>query len=215
MRRGSLNDFVVTRLHARYSKEALGDDLFFRAAPPIVGGREFLKGDGKLEQGARSDANNNFQARYVIRHPWTGPIACGHPQRGMWGGPPNGNDPGPKAAAKIGFVPRSAGVSMATFVHGAVPPESFLSSGGATPVLSFPPPTPAIDAGPLMPVPGPDIDAGGPAAAAPPPVPTTRPSPGRMRGLHGGTDGRREPRSCRRSARGRVRAAASTGRVIT
>ncbi|MGH7295147.1 MAG: DUF2330 domain-containing protein, partial [Polyangiaceae bacterium] len=151
MRPGSLNDFVVTRLHARYSKEALGDDLFFRAAPPIVGGREFLKSDGRLEQGARSDANNNFQARYVIRHPWTGPIACAHPQRGMWGGPPNGMDPGTKAAARIGFLPRGAAVSMATFVRGAVPPESFLSSGGATPVLSFPAPAPAVDAGLLTP----------------------------------------------------------------
>src|SRR5262249_11146612 len=64
--------FVITRLHARYSKDALGDDLFFRAAPPIVGGREFMQQDGKLERGARPDAQNNFQARYIIRHPWTG-----------------------------------------------------------------------------------------------------------------------------------------------
>jgi MYXO-CTERM domain-containing protein len=188
MRAGSLNDFVVTRLHARYSKEALGDDLFFRAAPPIVGGREFLKGDGKLEQGARSDANNNFQARYVIRHPWTGPIACAHPQRGMWGGPPNGSDPGPKAAAKIGFVPRAAGVSMATFVRGAVPPESFLSSGGATPVLSFPPAGAAVDAGPLMPPPEPEVDAGAPAGVAPPVPPTPPPQGGCAGCATGGTD---------------------------
>lgn len=32
--------FVLTRLHARYTKEALGEDLVFRAAPPIHGGRE-------------------------------------------------------------------------------------------------------------------------------------------------------------------------------
>ncbi len=35
---GSLN-WVVTRLHARYTLETLKDDLVFRAAPPIVGGR--------------------------------------------------------------------------------------------------------------------------------------------------------------------------------
>ena len=49
----ALSGFVVTRLHARYTKDALGDDLFFRVAPPIVGGREFLQNGGQLEQGAR------------------------------------------------------------------------------------------------------------------------------------------------------------------
>jgi hypothetical protein len=29
---------------------------------------------------------NNFQGRYIIRHPWTGEIACENP-RGQWGGP--------------------------------------------------------------------------------------------------------------------------------
>jgi hypothetical protein len=81
MRRPPSGNFVITRLHARYSKDALGDDLVFRAAAPIVGGREFMQNDGKLEQGARPDASNNFQARYVIRHPWAGPMACKNPTR--------------------------------------------------------------------------------------------------------------------------------------
>src|SRR5581483_5421072 len=55
--------FVLTRLHVRYGKDALGDDLFFRAAPPIVGGREFVTTGGKLEQGALPAATNNSQAR--------------------------------------------------------------------------------------------------------------------------------------------------------
>jgi MYXO-CTERM domain-containing protein len=140
----ALNGFVITRLHARYAKDALGDDLFFRAAPPIVGGREFLQNDGKLERGARPDAQNNFQARYVIRHPWTGPIACKNPRRGVWGGPPGSNPwaiggpPNVKPAAKIGFLPRAGAVTLSAFVRGALPPESLLSSGGATPVLSIP-----------------------------------------------------------------------------
>jgi MYXO-CTERM domain-containing protein len=172
---GSLNDFVVTRLHARYSKDALGDDLFFRAAPPIVGGREFVQTAGKLEQGARSDSTNNFQARYVIRHPWTGPIACRNPQRGMWGGPPNGSDPGTKAAAKLGFTPRTGAVTMATFVHGAVPPESFLSNGGATPVMSIPA-TSVVDAGEAVAT---LADAGlGDTQTSPPPLPPTAPPQG-------------------------------------
>jgi MYXO-CTERM domain-containing protein len=135
------NGFVVTRLHARYTKDALGDDLFFRAAPPIVGGREFMQGNGKLEQGARPDAANNFQARYVIRHPWTGPIACKEPQRGIWGGPPGGaSNPQVKPAARIGFLPRAATVTLAMFVRGPLPPESMLSNGAVTPLLSIPVP---------------------------------------------------------------------------
>ncbi|MGD0525222.1 MAG: DUF2330 domain-containing protein [Polyangiaceae bacterium] len=176
---GALNDFVVTRLHARYAKDALGDDLFFRAAPPIVGGREFMQTAGKLEQGARSDASNNFQARYIIRHPWTGPVACKHPQRGMWGGPPNGADPGVKPAAKIGFIPRGAAASMQTFVRGALPPETFLSSRGATPLLSFPPTPAPVDAGAVAA----DLDASAPPpaptdTATPPPMPPTAPPQG-------------------------------------
>jgi len=131
-------DFVITRLHARYSKEALGDDLVFRPAPPIVGGREFMQNDGKLERGARPDSSNNFQARYVIRHPWTGPIACKQPRRGVWGGKP-GMDPWATpqatAATKIGIVARGP-LTLASFVRGPMPPETILSSGlGGAPLL--------------------------------------------------------------------------------
>jgi MYXO-CTERM domain-containing protein len=167
----ALSGFVVTRLHARYSKDALGDDLFFRAAPPIVGGREFMQNDGKLERGARPDASNNFQARYVIRHPWTGPIACSHPQRGIWGGPPNGPAAAVKPAAKIGFVARSGALTLASFVRGAVPPESFLSSGGATPALALG--SAAADAGTMAPA-VPVADA---APSGVPPADTTAPAP--------------------------------------
>ncbi|HWO19936.1 MAG TPA: hypothetical protein VNO30_14215 [Kofleriaceae bacterium] len=38
------NDLVLTRLHARYGKDIkdIKDDLVFKAAPPIVGGREHV-----------------------------------------------------------------------------------------------------------------------------------------------------------------------------
>jgi MYXO-CTERM domain-containing protein len=185
---GALNDFVVTRLHARYSKDALGDDLFFRAAPPIVGGREFLQNDRKLEQGARPDATNNFQARYAIRHPWTGPIACKNPQRGIWGGPPNGNDVAVKPAAKIGFLPRAGSVTLGSFVRGAVPSESFLSSGGTTPMLAIPAGTGAEDAGSSTSTVV-DASAAPPAETAAPPLPATAPPQGGCAGCTvGGTD---------------------------
>jgi hypothetical protein len=83
--------FVLTRLHARYTRETLGADLVFRAARGIVGGREFMGPDPEhqqLERGAMPSTTNNFQARYVIRHRWSGPIACEKPVRNVWGGPP-------------------------------------------------------------------------------------------------------------------------------
>jgi MYXO-CTERM domain-containing protein len=193
---GALTGFVVTRLHARYSKDSLGDDLFFRAAPPIVGGREFVQTEGKLELGARPDATNNFQARYAIRHPWTGPIACQNPRRGVWGAPPNGMDPGAKPAAKIGFIPRAGAVTLSSFVRGAVPPESFLSSGGPTPALAIASGASGIaTAGGSAPAPAPttalDVDASsGPRGeSAPPPVPATAPPQGGCAGCAvGSTD---------------------------
>jgi MYXO-CTERM domain-containing protein len=54
---------------------------------------------------------NNFQARYAIRHPWTGPIACASPQRGIWGGPPGGGEPEIRPAAQIAFAPRDGKLS--------------------------------------------------------------------------------------------------------
>ena len=115
--------FVLTRLHARYGKDALGEDLVFRAAPPIAGGREWKGKDGKLEVGAQQDGGvNNFQGRYAIRHPWKGPVACENPRRGIWGGPPAGEkgDSQPKAAQNLAFAPRG-GVKLAAFLKHDVP----------------------------------------------------------------------------------------------
>jgi hypothetical protein len=99
--------FVLTRLHARYDKTSLGEDLVFKAAPAIVGGREFLT-DGKgLEQGSRPDSLNNFQARYAIRYPWKGKVECKSPVYGRWGGPPEGTQAaGTKSVQDSAFVAR-------------------------------------------------------------------------------------------------------------
>ncbi len=108
--------WVVTRLHMRYGKEGLGEDLIFRTAPPIVGGREFLNKDNALETGAVKSEVNNFQARYAIRHPWTGPIACEKPQRGIWGGPPGSHgNPTAEAARDLAFAKRG-GLQLAAVV---------------------------------------------------------------------------------------------------
>jgi hypothetical protein len=91
--------FVLTRLHYRYDKDGLDEDLVFRAAGPIVGGRGMPDQKGELaERRAQASSVNNFQGRYVILHRWEGKVACENPQRGTWGGPPGGPTPRPFAA---------------------------------------------------------------------------------------------------------------------
>ncbi len=101
-------NFVLTRLHARYSKDDIKDDLRFKAATPITGGREQMGASGALETGAIASAENFFQARYAVRHPWTGPISCKNPRRNIWGGPPDGVGNQVIAATKLAFAPRGA-----------------------------------------------------------------------------------------------------------
>jgi MYXO-CTERM domain-containing protein len=132
--------FVLTRLHTRYGKGALSDDLVFRAASPIMGGREMHGPGGTLEQGARPAGVNNFQARYAIRHAWTGAVACESPRRGIWGGPPQGvsGSTAPKPATELAFAPRGK-VQLASFVAGeSVPglPASALTAVSPTPSSS-------------------------------------------------------------------------------
>ena len=113
--------FVLTRLHARYNTSNLGEDLVFKAAPPILGGREVLINKHQAEQGAQPGNVNNFQGRYIIRHAWTGPIACQNPVRGRWGGPPAGKkNPGPVAAEDLGMVKRG-GVELASLTMQDIP----------------------------------------------------------------------------------------------
>ncbi|MGE0396411.1 MAG: DUF2330 domain-containing protein [Kofleriaceae bacterium] len=106
--------YTLTRLHARYGKADMNDDLRFRAAKPIQGGRENWSAKG-LEYGATPAQANNFQARYAIRHWWTGPIACKNPRRGVWGGPPDGGYRQPIAASKLAYAPRGQ-LSLPTVV---------------------------------------------------------------------------------------------------
>jgi MYXO-CTERM domain-containing protein len=98
---------VLTRLHTRYDQQTLTDDLVFRAAEAVVGGREFMQDNDELEKGARPDSYNNFQGRYAIRHEWTGPINCPNPKRHVWGGPPGGGgNGGPVPATNLASAPR-------------------------------------------------------------------------------------------------------------
>jgi hypothetical protein len=132
-------DFVLTRLHARYGKD-LKDDLVFKAATPIVGGREFVVNGGKLEEGAQPSSINNFQGRYIIRHKWTGAVKCKNPQYGIWGGPPSGAMPSPTPALGLAFAPRGQ-VQLAKAIKGDVP-EIGLKKGVLEPIKA-PAPKPA------------------------------------------------------------------------
>jgi len=112
----------------------------FRAAPPIVGGREHVRDGGKLEEGAQPSSVNNFQGRYAIRHRWTGKIACANPKRGIWGGPPGGGMPQTKPGLNLAFAPRGQ-VQIAKSIKQDVP-EIGLKKGKLDPIAppKAPPP---------------------------------------------------------------------------
>jgi MYXO-CTERM domain-containing protein len=131
---GDAMSMVLTRLHARYGK-TVTEDLVFKAAEPIVGGREHVVAGGKLEERSRPDSINNFQARYAIRHEWTGPITCKDPVRGRWGGPPSGvTGGGVKPALDLAFAPRGA-AKLPELVKQDVPEIEVkaVAGGAATP----------------------------------------------------------------------------------
>ena len=74
---------VLTRLHARYRKETLGEDLVFRPAPPVRGGSDPWEMRDR-PRAAQPAAINGFQARYIVRHPWPGTLDCASPVFGAW-----------------------------------------------------------------------------------------------------------------------------------
>jgi hypothetical protein len=108
--------FTLTRLHVRYDKNALGEDLVFRAAPAIAGGNGVPDEKGNMQRGAQPSGYNTFQGRYVMLHPWAGPVECKEPRRGIWGGPVNQVAGGPMMVANnTAFAPR--GVELASFLQ--------------------------------------------------------------------------------------------------
>jgi MYXO-CTERM domain-containing protein len=146
-------DFTLTRLHARYPKDGVPDDLVLSAADGVTGGREVRDADGGLGQDARaSNGGNAFQARYVIRHPWDRAIACAKPVRGVWGPAPRAaqQPPAPAQAAQgLARAPRGK-ASLEQLVAADVPALSVRAAGAAiAPRAPLPsaPPTPDPPAG--------------------------------------------------------------------
>lgn len=120
-------DFVITRLHLRYDKDEIGEDLVFRKADPVAGGREHLQENGQLEEGAVPANQNNFQARYIIRHPWEGPVDCADPLYLQWGGDPNNpNQWGPSVTPAPGPNTTGADAATSTGINANRPIESLV-----------------------------------------------------------------------------------------
>jgi hypothetical protein len=118
---GIANQYTLTRLHYRYSRGQLDEDLVFRAAPPVVGGRGVPDQKGVMNREVTAASVNNFQGRYAILHRWEGELTCDNPQRGRWGGPPGGRpEPRPAAATDLGTQARGA-VRLGNAVAVAVP----------------------------------------------------------------------------------------------
>jgi hypothetical protein len=123
---GAAPSYVLTRLHTRYDKQTLSEDLLFREAEAVVGGRANWDG-GLGDHGAQVHKGgvSNFQGRYIIRHYWDKAVACKNPRYGVWGGPPgSGGDEGKPGAIKpaegLANAPRGQ-VKLPQVVQSAVP----------------------------------------------------------------------------------------------
>jgi hypothetical protein len=103
---GQASSWVLTRLHTRYSKETLSEDIVFRPAGPVTGGRGWAGKNQEKAGEAVPASTNNFQGRYIIRHYWEGKISCLNPQWNRWGGPPNGGGKTLQMASDLANAPR-------------------------------------------------------------------------------------------------------------
>jgi MYXO-CTERM domain-containing protein len=125
---------TLTRLHARYGKDAK-NDLVFRSVQPLAGGRGTPDAQGRLDTAVAKEGINQFQARYAVIHPWTGAVNCENPQRGVWGGsPPNKDDRyarpvNAKPGTNLAFAPRG-NFELAAALAKPIPNVSQLASDG-------------------------------------------------------------------------------------
>lgn len=120
---------TITRLHVRYTKDVLGEDLVFRAVEPIQGGNGWASGPNKHGATVIPKGTNMFQGRYIIRHRWAGEITCEDPVFDRWGGAPSKVEP----AKELAFAPRE-GVSLTSLIVEDVPSLG-LKAGSIKPVI--------------------------------------------------------------------------------
>jgi hypothetical protein len=125
-------NWTLTRLHYRYDRNGLSDDLVFRAAGPMVGGRGIPDAAGRMPQGVTADSVNNFQGRYVILHRWNRPLRCEHPRHGNWGGPPNGAS---QVQPALNLATQPRGANLSSFVSRPIPGLARRRGGRGRPPL--------------------------------------------------------------------------------
>ena len=108
---------------------------------------------GQLEQGAQPSAElNAFQARYVVRHRWTGRVDCKEPHPGRWGAPPAdyiGEAREPIVARELAVAPRDA--SLAGYVAHDIPEIRYVARADQPPARK-----PAVPD--TKPAPSPDVE---------------------------------------------------------
>lgn len=78
--------FTLTRLRTRTRKEGRIDDLVFREAPAIVGGRGVPDENGRLDASITAAPESTFQSRFVVLHRTDARVSCVHPRHGGWSG---------------------------------------------------------------------------------------------------------------------------------
>ena len=103
----SPGDLALTRLHARYDESTLSEDIVFRTADPVAGGKEHDPGAEQSDNVAPGPLG--FQTKFAVRHPWPGALDCPEPQRGNWVPTGAGEKP---AALGLASVPRDGAFSL-------------------------------------------------------------------------------------------------------
>ena len=122
VRRNLAQQYTLTRLHYRYGPQGVDEDLIFRRGSGAYGGRGTPDERGVMSHDVRiSGERSQFQGRYAILHRWEGPVACENPRRGLWGGPPQGGNPQPRAALDLATQARSG--NLASFFPSSSVPE--------------------------------------------------------------------------------------------
>jgi hypothetical protein len=82
----SASGFTLTRLRTRTRKDGRIDDLVFREAPAIVGGRGMPDAQAHLDPSITRAHESTFQSRFVVLHRSDTRVSCAHPLHGGWSG---------------------------------------------------------------------------------------------------------------------------------
>jgi len=78
--------YILSRVHARYDREFLKQDVELVPGKPLEGGAAIPEGpEGMLPRDIRPSDKNKLQIRFVTLHPWPGVLKCEKPERWRWG----------------------------------------------------------------------------------------------------------------------------------